>query len=106
MKITNDSRVLLVYFSDRNAKNQTLMHKGTAGEFREEVGSDWNGFNLGDRFEIDFGNEGVKKVRVFKMSSTLLENDEVHGHQYFVGPAELNSNDVDMTNMNFDDYSD
>lgn len=105
MKISNGSRVLVVYFSDEDAKSHILIHKGTAGDFRKIVGEDWDGFGMGDRFEIDFGSEDIESVRIFKMSSSLLEDDIISGHQYFVGPADLNSNKVKYNNLNFKDYA-
>lgn len=105
MKISNNSRVLVVYFSDEDAKSQILIHKGSAAEFRKIVGEDWNGFGMGDRFEIDFGNGDIERVRVFKLSSSLLENDITSGQQYFVGPADLNSNRIEFSNLHFGDYT-
>lgn len=106
MKLSNDSKVLLVYFSSHDAKDQTVIHKGTAGEFRKVFGEDWDGFDNGDSFEIDFGNEGVKKVRVFKISNTLLEDDTSSGDKYFVAPTDLNPNKIEFENLNFEDYTD
>lgn len=106
MNMSNDSKVLLVYFSSHDAKDQTVIHNGTAGEFRNVVGEDWEGFGNGDLFEIDFGTEGVKKVRVFKVSSSLVENETSSGEKYFVGPADLDPSKIEYENLNFDDYTD
>lgn len=104
MRILNDSDILFVYFSDHEAKKQTLIFKGKAGEFRKLVGEDWDGFGKGDSFEIDFEDEGVKKVRVFKVDGSLSVKDTAIEEKYFVGPDDLNPNKIEYQNLNFEDY--
>ena len=106
MGISNDSKVLVVYFSDHDGKNQTVIHKGTAAEFRKAVGEDWDGFVKGDRFKIDFENNGPKEVRVFVINDSYEENGALSYAKYFVGPADLNPNKIEYENLNFEDYVD
>lgn len=100
----DEKKMLVVYFSDYEAKEQLVIHDGTIGDFREVVGKDFDSFGLGDRFEINFGDEGIKKVRVGKVQHDMLEDGRSGGDKYFVYPAELDFNKVNSQNLDFEKY--
>jgi len=94
IKITNETKIKVIYFDDELALKQQKVFDGNVGAWRKDVSEDWDGFDLGDRFHIK-----DDKVRVFKVSENVNKSGVFNFLLYFVGPFELNPNKINYDNL-------
>ncbi|WP_368652822.1 hypothetical protein AB4Y30_13935 [Ornithinibacillus sp. 4-3] len=95
--VSHESEVMIVYFHDEAVKDLELIYNGTVKNLRKDhFGNDWNGFGLGDSFQLN-----DQKVRVYSKTRSISEVKD----RYFIGPSHLNPNKInykklDIKNIN------
>lgn len=88
-----EDEVIIIYFEDESAEDLKIMYSGSMQRIQEKyLGSDWTGFNLGDRFQLE-----DEKVRFFSKSRSILSTEK--RDVYFIGPMNLNSHRINYQNL-------
>ena len=87
----DNTRIRMFLSKEKSMNEQELIFDGTAKDFRENLAKnssdEWNGFELGDRFNMEFIDEGestVKRVRVGRRESTRGLDDSLEEVEYVV----------------------
>ncbi|UQX52295.1 hypothetical protein M5V91_14610 [Cytobacillus pseudoceanisediminis] len=92
MKVKDEAKIKIIYFSDEEVSNQVLIFDGTALQVREQqFGYDWDGFSLGDSFHLN-----DDKVRVYEIEQKLDTGEAL----YIIGPESINPNKIDFKKIN------
>src|SRR5699024_2612728 len=93
-KIDYEAEVIIVYFHNETAQDLEVIYSGTIKALqRDYLGSDWQGFQLGDSFKLN-----DKKVRVFKKNRSFTSLRD----RYFIGPSEIKPYDINYKNLDLD----
>ncbi|GEN87261.1 hypothetical protein [Oceanobacillus sojae] len=95
-KFKLDGVVKIIYFSNEEVDHHETIFDGDVVGWRNEVGTDWNGFGIGDRF---FLNDD--KVRVFKQDITTSEDGLISKAIYCIGPENLNPNNIAFKKLSY-----
>jgi hypothetical protein len=88
LKVKDNARIRIIYFSDETISKQVLIFDGSAKQIREQqFGFDWDGFGLGDRFHLN-----DEEVRVYAIEDKIDNGETL----YVIGPNGLSPYKIDF----------